>query len=445
MSERRANPSLLSVLARAFLAGSPTHPELVERAAHVLGRPWRWLGPLAHRYLARFEAGTRPRQSHVVAFLKEDRGFLQASSRHAKKLRVAEWLTDAPWMLPVSPAETWGVPRIETSGALAAWLELTVGELEWFADLKRLSTRSPAEALRHYRYRVLAKGGGQVRLIEAPKARLKSLQRRILAEILERVPAHAAVHGFLKGKSIRSFVAPHVGHRVVARMDLQDFFPSISGARIQALFRTLGYPESIADLLGGLCTTATPWGAWKVEDVDPQALLAARKLYQLRHLPQGAPTSPALANVCAYRLDCRLAGLARVAGAEYTRYADDLAFSGGAEFEECVERFMIHVAAIANEEGFRVHHRKTRIMRQSVRQQLAGLVTNEKANVRRDDFDRLKATLTNCLRQGAASQNREGLPQWRMHLMGRVAFVESVNPERARRLRGILERIDWES
>jgi hypothetical protein len=161
------------------------------------------------------------------------------------------------------------------------------------------------------------------------------------------------------------------------------------------------------------------------------------------HLPQGAPTSPALANLCAYRLDCRLVGLAKSAGASYTRYADDLAFSGGAEFEKGVERFSVHVAAIAMEEGFRVHHRKTRIMRQGVRQHLAGMVVNRHLNVARSDFDRVKAILTNCVRLGCESQNRTGHPQFRLHLEGKVSFVEMVNPARGERLRTIFERIQW--
>jgi hypothetical protein len=160
-------------------------------------------------------------------------------------------------------------------------------------------------------------------------------------------------------------------------------------------------------------------------------------------LPQGAPTSPALANICVYRVDCRLAGLAKSAGAEYTRYADDLAFSGGDAFERCVERFSTHVAAILFAEGFTVHHRKTRIMRQGVRQHLAGLVTNECMNIVRGDFDRLKATLINCVRLGPESQNRDGHSAFRMHLEGRVGFVETIHPARGQRLRAILDRIQW--
>jgi len=103
----------------------------------------------------------------------------------------------------------------------------------------------------------------------------------------------------------------------------------------------------------------------------------------------------------------------------------------------------LRVAAILMEEGFNVHHRKTRVMRQGVRQHLAGLVTNEKLNVVRADFDKLKAILTNCVRHGAESQNREGHPAFRQHLDGRIGFVEMVNWAKGARLRRIFEQIEW--
>jgi RNA-directed DNA polymerase len=303
--------------------------------------------------------------------------------------------------------------------------------------------------LRHYHYRILNKVSGSIRLIEAPKPRLKRLQRQILTEILEKIPSHPAVHGFRKGRSIKTFTAPHTGKRVVLRMDLQNFFPSFAATRIQSFFRTAGYPELVADLLGGVCTTATPRDIWSraAFGEDPlhlwESCAEVRASYSGRHLPQGAPTSPALANLCAYRLDCRLAGLAESAGAVYTRYADDLAFSGATDFDKKVERFSAHIAAIAVEEGFKVHHRKTRIMRHGVRQHLAGLVVNQHMNVRRSDFDRLKAALTNCVRFGPESQNRESHPQFRLHLKGRIGFVEMINLSKGRRLRDIFERIQW--
>jgi RNA-directed DNA polymerase len=329
---------------------------------------------------------------------------------------------------------------------LDEWLGVTSGELRWFADLKGLAYKNNRPLLCHYHYRVLAKQSGGLRLIEAPKPRLKAMQRQILARILERVPPHPAAHGFIKGRSIRTFVAPHVGRRVVLRMDLQDFFPSFGGARIEGVFRTLGYPETVADLLGGICTNVAPRDVWTQAGAETDAvqLRQAHSVYARPHRPQGAPTSPALANICGYRLDCRLAGLAKSVGAEYTRYADDLAFSSNdALFERRVETFSISVAAILMQEGFTVHFRKTGVMRQGVRQYLAGLVANQRANVIRADFDRLKATLTNCVRLGPESQNRQSHPRFRSHLEGRVGFVEMINPGRGERLRRIFEQIRW--
>jgi hypothetical protein len=409
------NRAFSTALAKAFLSGDPAVEQVIARASLIVSGPPKWLPPLARRFVKAFPPGKiRPRHRDVVEFL------LRAPSFRRRKLAIETWLTEPPRMQPVAAAQSWPIPAIETSGALADWLQLTIGELEWLADLKGLS--------HNYHLRILSKSSSAIRLIEAPKPRLKTLQRKILAEILEKIPPHPAVHGFLKGHSIKTFVAPHVSRRVVLKMDLQDFFPSISGRRVQALFRTMGYPEAVADLLGGICTTIAPHEFG---------------IYNRPHLPQGAPTSPALANLCVYRVDCRLTGLAKSAGAVYTRYADDLAFSGGEEFERCVERFSTHVAAILHEDGFSVHHRKTRIMRQSVRQHLAGLVANERLNIRRSDFDRLKATLTNCIRLGPESQNRDGHPNFRFHLQGKVAFVESIHPIKGTRFRALFDQIPW--
>jgi hypothetical protein len=163
----------------------------------------------------------------------------------------------------------------------------------------------------------------------------------------------------------------------------------------------------------------------------------------LPHLPQGAPTSPALANLCAYRLDCRLAGLARAAGAAYTRYADDLVFSGDEALERCLRRFHVHACRVALEEGFEVNTRKSHFMRQGVRQLVAGIVLNARPNLRRTEYDRLEAILTNCVRHGPHGQNRTGHADFRAYLAGRVAYVAMINPARARRLRELFERIRW--
>jgi RNA-directed DNA polymerase len=317
-------------------------------------------------------------------------------------------------MQPVPAATHWTIPAIPTAGDLANWLRLTPEELAWFADLKSLCHASPSP-LHHYHYKAVTKRSGEIRLIEIPK----QLQRQILAEILNPIPVHKAAHGFCKDRNIQTFASPHIGRQVLLRMDIHDFFPTISAARVAAFFRTAGYPESVSNLLAGLCTNAVPNSAWKhILDSSniqstPKAVATAelKTLYSRRHLPQGAPTSPALANLCAYRIDCRLQSLAASAEATYTRYADDLAFSGEGDFAKHAARFADHIGAILLEEGFRAHYRKTRIQRPAVRQSLAGLVVNQHLNIPRRDFDQLKAILTNCISHGPDSQNREAHPQ----------------------------------
>jgi hypothetical protein len=425
-----SNPSVDDVLAQSLIAGELAAKPAAERMIWAIGRDKPWVHRVAQRFEAAFAQGTRPRYREVIEFLLTDPDYRRISWR----LSVKHYLTGPQRMQPVAAAASWELPRIESIGDLAAWFEMYVEDLLWFADLRDMNRRHPSPHIAHYSYRWMTRRNGTPRLIESPKPRLKQMQRQILTHILSRIPPHRAVHGFVRGRSIRSFAAQHTGQRVVLRMDLADFFPSFRGARVQTFFRTLGYPESVADLLGGICTNAAPCPAFE-----------ARQLYGYPHLPQGAPTSPALANACFYRVDCRLAGLAAAAGVQYTRYADDLAFSGGAPFDRGVERFAAHVAVLLEEEGFTVNRRKTRIMRQSVRQKLAGLVTNQHANIPRPDFDRLKAMLTNCVRQGPAGQNRDGVADFRAHLRGRVSFVESVNPAKGARLRRIFEEIRWET
>jgi len=442
--------ALVNVLANAILSGKQEKDAIIARLGHVLGHSWRWIRPLTNRYLEAFHGRARPRRREVVSFLRLDPGFSEACHRYGQRINIVHRFAGSPSMQPVAAAEAWPIPRIETVRALADWLELDPSELGWFADLRALGYKRPQTRLEHYHYRALAKSTGSIRLIEIPKPRLKDLQKRILAAILDHIPSHPTVHGFVKSRSIQTFAAPHVGRRVVLRMDLKNFFPTFSGARVQSFFRTLGYPEPVADLLGGIATNCVPRVAWNeiIRQTglafDPQELWHLRAMYARPHLPQGAPTSPSLANLCSYRLDCRLSGLAQSAGADYTRYADDLAFSGGHKFENAAERFVRKAAAILLEEGFSVHHRKTRVMRRSVRQHLAGLVINERLNTRRSDFDLLKAILTNCVRHGPESQNSQAHPYFREHLAGRISFMESIHAGRGKRLRAIFNQVAWE-
>jgi RNA-directed DNA polymerase len=435
-------------LAAAFLCGAWSLDALLRRGAQAFGRSGRWLRPLVKRVLATFPEKPPGRAEDVLTTLIDaDPGF----SRAWERLKFAEealgrffWVP--PLMAPAAGTpRTWSVTALPTRSSLADWLGLTVAQLDWFADVHGWEAIVPPGRLRHYTHLWLPKASGQWRLLEVPKPRLKSFQHRILHEILKRIPTHEAVHGYCPGRSIRTYTAPHCGQRIVLRFDLRHFFPSVRAARIHRVFYTAGYPFDVVRLLTGLCTSVVPEGVWETMPKSGKQPISweERERHRVAHLPQGAPTSPALANLCAYRLDCRLHGLAQVLGARYTRYADDLAFSGGLELEQAARRFQVHVCRIALEEGFEIHTRKSRFMRQGVCQQLVGVVVNAHPNVRRETYDCLKATLHNCVRNGPDSQNRAGHVDFRAHLLGRVAHLAQINPARGQRLRSLFEQIRW--
>jgi hypothetical protein len=420
-------------LAAALAAGPMDDREtLVARAKPLVGdlRKARWLVSLARKLSLEFGEAPRPTVWRIAERVRAHKGFVNAWTEGRGRVSIG---SVAPQMAPAAGApRMWKIPEITTLGALADTLRLHPDDLGW------LISRGKAE---HYRHRWQAKPkSGCFRLIESPKVLLKFAQQQLLRKILRAIPPHEAARGFWSGCSVRDFVEPHTGKEILVRFDLEDFFPSISAARILQIFMTAGYPETVARALTRLTTHATPPS---VLEEKPLTWPERRRL-ATPHLPQGTPTSPALANLSAFRLDCRLAGLAKAAGADYTRYADDLLFSGSEDFARQARRFEMTVGAILIEEGFRPNHHKTRVLRQGQKQHAAGLVLNDKPNIDRREFDRLKAILTNCARHGPASQNRENHPDFAAHLEGKLTWVRFIHPGKEAKLREIFERIDWE-
>ncbi len=234
---------------------------------------------------------------------------------------------------------------------------------------------------------------------------------------------------------------------MVLRLDLEDFFASIEARRVFGIFRTCGYPEGVAHALTALMTNVVPareWAALPRPTQDLRAISAHQALGRrlaTPHLPQGAPTSPALANLAAFGLDRRLSGLAASLGATYTRYADDLTFSGSRVLLGDARTW---IARIAHEEGFTVNDRKTAVMTRAGRQRVCGIVVNERPNVAREEYDALKAILHNAARNGPVVENRAGVRDFRAHLLGRIAWVASLNPGRGEKLRRRFELVAWE-
>ena len=429
--------SLARALAGAFLAGPWTRAGLVGSGSVVLRRRVDWLPRLVREVLEVHPSAPldRPRELAAVVLVRLPERAGRPVSRPVTPTRMLR----NPWHLPV----------LHDLGDLGRLLRLSDGELAWFADGRHLARTTSVEPLLHYRASSRRAPSGAVRVLEAPKPRLKALQRLLLARVLHGVPPHDAAHGFRPGRSVATFAAPHAGRSVLVRMDLEGFFASVTVGRVYGLLRAAGYPEPVAHALAGVTTTVLPRSVWAAvpRPAGPSLLDAHWRLGRrlaAPHLPQGAPTSPVLANLAAYRLDVRLSALAASWGGRYTRYADDLALSGSRSWGRGTSRLLDAVEEIARSAGFRVNARKTAVLPRAGRQVLGGLVVNERPHVGRAEVDRLRAVLHNCARSGPASQNREGAADFRAHLLGRVAWVAQHDPARGARLRAAFDAVDWE-
>ena len=258
---------------------------------------------------------------------------------------------------------------------------------------------------------VIPKRSSGERLIQAPNAELKKLQRQILNRLLKRLKIHPAATGFEKKHSIVTNALAHVGAEVVLRMDVKGFFASTTEDRVRAYLYGIGWGQEAADIIIRLCTYN---GA----------------------LPQGAPTSPRLSNLINFELDARLDGWAKLAGAMYTRYADDITFSfqdlNKSEIESApqnqltLERVprIIHghdvltstiriTKKILAEYGYTLHiKQKLNIRRRHQQQKVTGLVVNEKVTLPRKTRRWLRAVKNHLENGKSASLTQEQFAGW---------------------------------
>ncbi len=431
-------------LAASLLAGVWTPRALLKRTEAVLGRrtkkSQRWL---IEELIEDAPAAYPPSPKWLVTFFLRSRHFTRAGRLKIRDPRSVQPVLKSAKFAPAKRFADLAVPRLATPGDLAKWLELSIDQLDWLSDAKRQQGLTDIPILQHYWYAFAPKKAGPPRLIEIPKPKLKAIQRRILHEILDIVPTHDCAHGFIIGRSCLGAAQVHAGESIVATVDLKNFFLNTRLSRVHGVFRSLGYPWAVARILTSLCSSSTPRSVFARLPVGRRHDWLTQKIFQSPHLPQGAPTSPALANLAAWHLDVRIFGLAKAFGARYTRYADDLAFSGDQEFALKIEPFLVAVESIARDEGFALNSRKTHIMRRGGCQRVTGIVVNEHLNVPRAAYDALKATLHNCRKNGPDAENRAGLRDFRAHLNGRVTWVENVNPARAERLRRVFNEIRW--
>ena len=278
------------------------------------------------------------------------------------------------------------------------WLQKILGLFDSGRGVDELARRlgMPEEELRRvepvYREFAIRKKSGGKRRIHAPVPELKSIQRRILRRLLDRLKTHPAAVGFVRTESFVTNARRHRGRAVVVRFDIKDFFPSTGARSVGKYFRRIGWSREATRLLLRLCTHAGS-------------------------LPQGAPTSPRLSNLVNIRLDARLGGLAAKYGAVYTRYADDMTFSFDEHHQGRVTGLMRIVRLIAADEGYRLHRRKkVHVRRRHQRQEVTGLVVNERVNLPRETRRWLRAV------EHRAAQD------WRTRPLGEGTFTPAKRP-----------------
>lgn len=317
-----------------------------------------------------------------------------------------------------------GLPECNTDEEIALAMGISVEKLHFLAGDRSISSTSL-----YSRFQI-SKKTGAARTITAPTPELKAAQRWILKHILDKIEIHDAAHGFCRDRSIVTNATPHVGRDVIVKLDLQNFFQLITYKRVKELFHGFGYSETAATIFGLICTIATTNNSNKT----------SCKNIEKRHLPEGAPTSPAISNLACDRLDTHLTNLANNLGFRYTRYADDLTFSCyGAAHK--VDKLIQESKSIVTQESFTVNSDKTQVLSKSVQQIVTGIVVNQQLNLSRKTLKAFRATLYQIEREGLLGKKWGNSNNLIATITGFANYVAMVNPSKGAEFLASVERI----
>lgn len=292
----------------------------------------------------------------------------------------------------------------------------------------------------HYRERMyqhfsIAKGENKLRLISAPDARLKYIQRQIAERLDVMYRPRNPVHGFVAHRSVKTNAAAHLGRRYVVNLDLKDYFPTITENRVEGMLNSLNLDSRVATIIARICCMNN-------------------------HLPQGAPSSPVLSNMICFRLDKRLMNIAKGARCIYTRYADDITFSSHQPPSPLFEagppsagRFAPELLApdlrdaITNN-GFAIHPDKAHYADRHSRRIVTGVKINELLNVDRRYVRNLRAALHSIEKLGLATAEQKyrdahgGGGALAPHLRGKIAYLAHIKGATDPVVRGITLRFN---
>jgi RNA-directed DNA polymerase len=298
----------------------------------------------------------------------------------------------------------------------------------------------------YYKFYKLRKKNGGHRWISSPDKNLKYIQGWIKVNILDTIQNHQAACGFTKGSSIKKNATPHQNKDLIINIDLYRFFDSITENRVFGLFKWLGYhPNLSIDLARLLCYHPSDK---YFEEMIKEGVFSQEYLEQKPSiLPQGSPASPVISNILSYKLDLRLNSLAEKAGVNYSRYADDISFSGDRNNMISLNTVM----KILNEEGFYINDRKTKFLSKNKRQSITGVVVNSGLKVnsqyKKKVFSEIhfseKFGVKNHLDYLYKTKGREIKSNYKDHLLGKIYFIYSIEPNVGIKMLEKYDQIKW--
>lgn len=328
----------------------------------------------------------------------------------------------------------------------------TVEHLCLVADvpIKLIREICNSNRINYYRRFKLRKKRGGYRLIQTPFDTLKYLQKWILIHILNNVESNPNSFGFDKNSSIYDNAKVHLKAESILKMDLMRFYDSINERRIYGIIKSLGYHPNLAVSIAKLLTTEPDSFFFKTFKKNEQPLknylqgLEKKNLFTEGVISQGAPSSPKLANLVCRNLDKRLHQLAVNNNLAYSRYADDLTFSGDLEILKKIKKTVSH---IVKDENLFINHSKTKIIKSGGKFLVTGLnIENDKVTVPRIFKKEIEHHLYHCLNNGVmnhlakASIPNRNFKEW---LLGKIAFVHSIEKDVAAVYFEKFNRINW--
>ncbi len=268
---------------------------------------------------------------------------------------------------------------------------------------KEYLTKAALHPKYFYRDFEIIKKNGKKRPISEPLPSLKEIQHWILKEILYKIPVSPFAKAYKPKVSLTENLKFHKSQPKVFTLDLENFFPSISIASVEKVFANLGYTKGMSELLAKLCTRD---GA----------------------LPQGAPSSPYLSNLIFADADVTISEYCIEQKIRYTRYADDLSFSG--DFNE--NELLAKVTEAIEKLNFKINTSKTKLMTADCRQTVTGIVVNEKAQVVFHKRNDLRQAMYYIQKFGI-DEHREykeiNQVNYLEHMLGKINFVLQINPK----------------